>query len=65
MNKCPHCGEILDEDAHFCLYCMASLEEKTKVIPSEKNKTFVVLGIIIAFLVAVIIVLSGIILSYT
>ena len=31
MNSCPHCGEQLQENAHFCPYCMTSLDHKTVI----------------------------------
>jgi len=31
MKKCPHCHASIEESAHFCLYCMTSLEEKQTV----------------------------------
>lgn len=37
MNNCPHCGEALQEGAHFCPYCMTSLDDKT-VIPTRIPK---------------------------
>ena len=35
MNKCPHCGVDLQENASFCLHCMTPLKEK-KIIPTGK-----------------------------
>ena len=37
--KCPHCGAELQENAHFCLYCMEPLEEATELpTPAPRRK---------------------------
>lgn len=36
-TNCPYCGAELQENAHFCLHCMRSLEEK-KTLPLKQRK---------------------------
>ena len=52
MKKCPHCHASIEESAHFCLYCMTSLEEKqTDGNPIQRR------GIRIAAIVSAIVLL--------
>ena len=44
MKKCPHCKAEIEENAHFCLYCMTSLDEKQVVLPPIKRKPFLLIG---------------------
>lgn len=58
MKKCPFCGEKLDDNARFCLYCMKPLEEKEKIVPAQDNsKRRLILVISAALALAVLIVI--------
>ena len=37
MKKCPFCGENIEDNAKFCIYCMTSLDEKTKIAATVAN----------------------------
>lgn len=39
MKKCPFCNAELEENARFCLYCMASLDEKSVISAKSKKKS--------------------------
>lgn len=53
MKKCPYCNAEIDENAHFCLYCMATLQEKEKC-EKKQSKTNVWIIAAIAAIIAVI-----------
>ena len=56
MNRCPHCGASLQQQAQFCLHCMHSLQDKPDVTPRRKKKTwaiFLTLGLCLAVVLAV------------
>lgn len=38
MKKCTFCGNEIEENAQFCLYCMHSLTEKKKIAPTVSPK---------------------------
>ncbi len=55
MNTCPHCGEHLQEEAHFCPYCMTSLDEKTVItVQNHKKRRLLIAsaGLLLLVLVA-------------
>lgn len=61
MKKCPFCGEKLEDEAVFCLYCMTELEEKRIIEnPAEKHSfkhiIIAVCGAFLFILTAVIII---------
>ena len=35
---CPVCGAAVQENARFCLHCMTSFDEKTKITPPARKK---------------------------
>lgn len=39
INKCPKCGEKLEDDAEFCHKCGAEVEGSIKCACGHKNKT--------------------------
>ena len=53
VKKCPYCNAEIDENAHFCLYCMATLQEKEKC-EKKQSKTNVWIIAAIAAIIAVI-----------
>ncbi|MBQ7090145.1 MAG: hypothetical protein IJN82_03425 [Clostridia bacterium] len=36
MN-CPHCKAKIEENAHFCIFCMTSLDEKEAIAPFKRQ----------------------------
>lgn len=60
MKKCPFCKAELQENARFCLYCMAQLDEKAKITPKQKNnkRLFVVVCSVILLLIAIVLTIS-------
>ncbi|MBO5869913.1 MAG: hypothetical protein J6Q89_04100 [Clostridia bacterium] len=56
MKKCPFCKAELQENARFCLYCMAQLDEKAQITPKQKNnkRLLVVICAVILLLIAVV-----------
>ena len=60
MKKCPFCGEKLDDNARFCLYCMKPLEEKEKILsaPNNGNRRLVlVISAVLALIVLIVVIL--------
>ena len=39
INKCPHCGADLQENALFCPFCMQVLKDKKNMSDKPKNRT--------------------------
>ncbi len=52
MKECPFCKADLEENARFCLYCMASLDEK-HIVYIKKKRRRIALAVILALLVAI------------
>lgn len=53
MKKCPFCGADIEDAAHFCLYCMQSLDEKEQILPRKKKKPqwfLIIVAIVAVFL---------------
>lgn len=48
MKTCPHCHASIEESAHFCLYCMTSLEEKQTVGDSTQRRGIRIVAIVSA-----------------
>lgn len=51
MKECPFCKADLEDNARFCLYCMASLDEKYVINVKRKRK--IILAVVLAILVIV------------
>ena len=60
MKKCPFCKAELQENARFCLYCMAQLDEKMQITIKQKSnkRLLVVICAIILLLIAVVSAIS-------
>ncbi len=54
MKKCPFCKAEIEENARFCLYCMAQLDEKS-VISAKRKKHRMVWWVVLACAAAAII----------
>ena len=42
MKECPKCKSEIQENAHFCLYCMTSFEEKQVAEPMQKRRRWLI-----------------------
>ncbi len=45
MKKCPFCKAELEENARFCLYCMAQLDEKSVITAKRKKRRLIWAGV--------------------
>lgn len=61
-NICPYCGELLQENAAFCLHCMKSLDEKTEIKKkkSTPKKLIVAAGIIAVVCIATVCIIIAV-----
>ncbi len=59
MKKCPFCKAELEDNARFCLYCMAQLDEKSIIALKNRNKKlrFVLIGAILCLLIAAVLLI--------
>ena len=59
MKKCPFCKAELEDNARFCLYCMAQLEEKSIIALKNRNKKlrFVLIGAILCLLITAVLLI--------
>lgn len=59
MKKCPFCKAELEDNARFCLYCMAQLDEKSIIALKNRNKKlrFVLIGAILCLLITAVLLI--------
>jgi len=59
MKKCPFCKAKLEDNARFCLYCMAQLDEKSIIALKNRSKKlrFVLIGAILCLLITAVLLI--------